>query len=190
MKFTNWWKGFPSGLLLLSLTWILYLQPLDDAWGQDKTSSGTSTNTQTEGSLDLRGDVPSPRQLDAQELHKLPRTQIHTPDPQNPAKEIVYSGPPFIEILKAGGLRLDSNMAGLRALVSMTVVVEATDGYRAAFSLAELDPELTDRVVLLADTVDDQPLPSREAPFRLIVPGDKHPTRWVRQVKMVTVRKN
>ncbi len=72
----------------------------------------------------------------------------------------------------------------------MTVLVEATDGYRAVFSLAELDPELTDRVTLLADTEDSQPLPPREGPFCIIVPGEKHPTRWVRQVRVVTVRKN
>jgi hypothetical protein len=54
----------------------------------------------------------------------------------------------------------------------MSVTVEVTDGYRAVFSLAELDPELTDRIVLLADTKDGQPLPPREGPLRIIVPGE------------------
>jgi hypothetical protein len=49
---------------------------------------------------------------------------------------------------------------------------------------------LTDRVVLLADTKDGQPLPTREGPFRIIVPDEKRPARWVRQVRAVTVRKN
>ena len=81
-------------------------------------------------------------------------------------------------------------MTGIRETVKMTVLVEASDGYRAAFSLAELDPEMTDRVVLLADTKDDQPLSPREGPFRIIVPGEKRPARWVRQVRALTVRKN
>ena len=81
-------------------------------------------------------------------------------------------------------------MAGIRDTVAVTVLVGATDGYRAAFSLAELEPELTDRVILLADTKDGQPLPSREGPFRIIVPGEKRPARWVRQVNTVTVHKN
>ena len=72
----------------------------------------------------------------------------------------------------------------------MTVLVEATDGYRAVFLLAELDPELTDRVILLADTKDRQPLPLRERPFRMIVPDEKHQARWVRKVNAVTIRKN
>jgi hypothetical protein len=69
-------------------------------------------------------------------------------------------------------------------------LVEATDGYRAVFALAELDPELTDRVILLADTKDGQPLSPSEGAFRVIVPGEKRPARWVRQVRALTVHKN
>ena len=58
------------------------------------------------------------------------------------------------------------------------------------FALAELDLELTDRVILLADTKDGQPLPPNEGSFRIIVPGEKRPARWVREVRAVTVRKN
>jgi len=120
----------------------------------------------------------------------LPRVELRTPDSHDPAKEIVYSGTPLVEVLKAGGLRLDAGETGIRETVKMTVLVEAADGYQAAFSLAELDPEFTDRVTLLADTKDGQPLSSREGPFRIIVPNEKRPTRWVRQVKAVTVRKD
>jgi len=40
-------------------------------------------------------------------------------------------------------------------------VVEAADGYRAVFALAEFDPDFTDRVILLADRRDDYPLSSK-----------------------------
>jgi hypothetical protein len=116
--------------------------------------------------------------------------ETHTTDPHEPGKEIVYAGTPLIEVLKAGGLRLDADKAGIRETLTMTAVVEAADGYRAVFALAELDPELTDRLILLADTKDGQPLSPREGPFRIIVPGEKRPARWVRQVTVVTVRKN
>ena len=105
-------------------------------------------------------------------------------------EQMVYSGTPLLEALKAGGLVFDSGMAGLRDAVKMTVIVEAADGYQAAFSMAELDPELTDRVILLADNKDGQPLPPGEGPIRIIVPGEKRPARWVHQVKSLTVRKN
>jgi hypothetical protein len=51
-------------------------------------------------------------------------------------------------------------------------------------------PQLTDRIVLLADAMDGQPLSAHEGPFRIIVPKEKRAARWVRQVKSVTVRKN
>jgi DMSO/TMAO reductase YedYZ molybdopterin-dependent catalytic subunit len=186
MKMTIRWNRFAS-CTFLSLTWMLYLQSID---AQVKAGDAVGVNAQAEDWLDLRGDLPNPRRIDASELHKLPRAEARTADPHDPGKEIIYSGTPLVEVLKAGGLLLDSDMAGIRETVTMTVLVEANDGYRAVFSLAELDSELIDRVVLLADTKDGQPLPPREAPFRIIVPGEKRPARWVRQVKAVIVRKN
>jgi hypothetical protein len=70
---------------------------------------------------------------------------------------------------------------------SGAVVIEAADGHRAVFSLAELCPDFVDRVTLLVDTKDKQPLPPGEGPFRIIVPGDKLRGRWVCQVKAVAV---
>ena len=169
---------------------MLCLQSIDIGWAQVKAGDAIGANAQAQDLLDLRGDLPNPRRIDASDLHKLPRVEVRTADPHDPGKEIIYSGTPLVEVLKAGGLLLDSDMAAIRETVAMTVLVEATDGYRAVFSLAELDAELTDRVVLLADTKDGQPLPPREGPFRIIVPGEKRPARWVRQVTAVTVRKN
>lgn len=181
---------FGSCTLYLSLTWILCLQSIDSWSAQDKTGDVVGASAQPENLLDLRGDLPSPRRIDASELHKLPRVEVRTADPHAPGKEIIYSGTPLVEVLEAGGLLLDSGMAGIRKTVTMTVLVEATDGYRAAFSLAEIDPEFTDRVILLADTKDSQPLTPREGPFRIVVPGEKRAARWVRQVRAITVRKD
>jgi hypothetical protein len=152
--------------LFLSLTWMLCLEPMDSGWAQDKTGDAIGATAQEENFLDLRGNVPNPRRIAASELHKLPRAEKRTTDPHDPGK------------VMAGGLRLESGMAAIRETVTMTVLVEASNGYRAAFTLAELDPELTDRVILLADTKDGQPLPLREGPFRIIVPGEKLPARW------------
>jgi hypothetical protein len=67
------------------------------------------------------------------------------------------------------------------------VTVEATDGYRVLFSIAELDARFTDRVVIVADAKDGRPLPAAEGPYRLIVPGEKRPARWARQVVRITL---
>jgi hypothetical protein len=63
------------------------------------------------------------------------------------------------------------------------VVVEAIDGYRAVFALAELDPAFNDRTIILADLRNGQPLDKKHGPFQVIAPGDKRPTRWVWGVK-------
>lgn len=184
------WKRFTSCLLFLSLAWILFSRSVESGWSQDKGGETVVASPQAEDFLDLRGDVPNPQQIDTAGVRKMPRIEIRIKDSQDPGKEIIYSGTPLVEVLKAGGLLLDSDMTRIREIVKMTVLVEAADGYGAVFSLAELDPELTDRVVLLADTKDGQPLPARDGPFRIIVPGEKRPARWVCQVKAVTVRKN
>jgi hypothetical protein len=190
MKIMVQWKGPASWLLLSSLAWILCLQSIERGWSQDTAGNPQTASPQAEDFLDLRGDVPSPQRIDPAGLRKLPRIEIRTTDPHDPGREIVYSGTPLVEVLKAGGLLLDPDMARIRETVKMSVLVEAADGYRALFSLAELDPELTDRVVLLADPKDGQAISSRDGPFRIIVPGEKRPVRWVRQVRTLTVRKN
>jgi hypothetical protein len=38
------------------------------------------------------------------------------------------------------------------------VIAEAANGYRVAYSLAELDPDFQDSGVLVADTMDGAPL--------------------------------
>jgi DMSO/TMAO reductase YedYZ molybdopterin-dependent catalytic subunit len=187
---TTWPNRFARCAHLLTLTGMLCLWSIAGAWAQDKSGDAGGANARAEDHLDLRGDVPNPRRIDLADLHKLPRTEIRTTDPHDPSKEMIYSGTPLVEVLKAGGLQLDSDTAHIREMVAITVLIEAADGYRAAFASAELDPELTDRIILLADTKDGQPLPPGEGPLRVIVPGEKRPARWVRQVKVVTVRKS
>ena len=67
------------------------------------------------------------------------------------------------------------------------VLVTARDGYRAVFSLAELEPSLGDRKVLLVDRCGGQPLGDDDGPLRLIAPEESRPARWVRQVQSITV---
>jgi hypothetical protein len=73
--------------------------------------------------------------------------------------------------------------------VALALVVEASDGYRAVFSLTEIDDAPADRTALLADSRDGKPLGPPEAPLRLIVPSDSRPTRWVRQVTTLRIAK-
>ena len=96
-----------------------------------------------------------------------------------------YSGVALTDLLALVNAPLADSLRG-RALATF-VLVEAADGYRVLFSIAELDARFTDRVVLLADSKDGQPLPTDEGPYRLIVPGEKRPARWARQVTRISL---
>ena len=67
------------------------------------------------------------------------------------------------------------------------VIAEAEDGYKVVFALAELDSGITNSEILVADTVDGAPIDAKRGPFRLVVPHDKRPARWVRMLRSITV---
>jgi hypothetical protein len=96
-----------------------------------------------------------------------------------------YSGVALTDLLALVNAPLADSLRG-RSLATY-VVVEAADGYRVVFSIAELDSRFTDRTVIVADQKDGQPLPASEGPYRLIVPGEKRPARWARQVTRVSL---
>jgi hypothetical protein len=91
------------------------------ARAEDKIGVAVEAPAQTESSLEVRGNVTNPHRIDAAELRRLPRAETRTPDSHNPGKEIVYSGTPLIEVLKASGLRLESGEAGFRETVSLSL---------------------------------------------------------------------
>ncbi len=114
---------------------------------------------------------------------RLPHDTIRVRFHEEP--EQLYAGVPLPALLQLVGVRTDS-LRG-RSL-TLRLVVEAVDGYRIVLGLAELDPTLGGRRVILADRVDGEPLPATEAPFRLLIAGDQRPPRWVRQVVGLRVR--
>jgi hypothetical protein len=96
-----------------------------------------------------------------------------------------YSGVALTDLLALVNAPLADSLRG-RSLATY-VLVEAADGYRVLFSIAELDANFTDRIVIVADRKDGQPLAAAEGPYRLIVPGEKRPARWARQVTRISL---
>jgi hypothetical protein len=99
--------------------------------------------------------------------------------------EHVYSGVPLAAILKRAGMSSGEDLRG--NLLTRYIVVTAHDGYRVLFSLPELDPAFTDRQAILVDRVDGKPLAGREGPLRIVVPGEKRETRWIRMVEKIEI---
>ncbi|WP_049620944.1 hypothetical protein [Frateuria defendens] len=95
-------------------------------------------------------------------------------------KTASYEGYDLLAVLRAAGVEPVESLRGKH--LGATVAVSAADGYRVVFSLAELDPTLGNKQVFLVDRENGQALPSGDGPWRLVVPSDRRPARWVRQV--------
>ena len=67
------------------------------------------------------------------------------------------------------------------------VIVRCKDNYAVLFSLAEFDPNFSDRTILLADHQDGEMLPPSAAPFRIVTPGDKRGARSCKQVTSIEI---
>ncbi|WP_375584659.1 molybdopterin-dependent oxidoreductase [Cyclobacterium xiamenense] len=101
-------------------------------------------------------------------------------------EKVRYKGVNLSAVLKEAGAPLGEALRGQN--MAQYLVVRARDGYRVVFSLAEIDPALTDQVVLLAFLSNGEPLGPGVGPFRLVVPQDKRQARWVREVTDIEVK--
>jgi hypothetical protein len=136
------------------------------------------------GSLKVENEKGKESALSAEAFAKLPRHAVKVKDQKgNPT---TYEGVLLAEVLRSADVTLGKDLRG--PLLTNFLLVEAADGYRVVFALPEVDPDMTDKVVLLADRKDGKPLAAAEGPYRVIVPDDKRNTRWVKQVARISVR--
>lgn len=150
-------------------------------FGQTKNSSQPIAEFQ----LTVGGEVERPLKLSLADLAKLSRRTVQAKDHDRP--EATFDGVPLMEILQLAGIKFGEKLRG-QALATY-LLVEASDGYKVVFALAELDSAFTDQIVLLADRRDNKPLADTEGPLRIIVPHEKRHGRWVRQVISLTIRR-
>jgi len=134
--------------------------------------------------LRIGGDVSKPLVVALEDLKKMPRTTLSVTNPHEKRTE-KYEGVLLAELLQRAGVPHGEQLRG--AALTTVVVAEAEDGYRVAFSLAELDSGIVESEVIVADTMDGAPLGPNQGPLRLVVPHDKRPARWVRMLRSITV---
>jgi hypothetical protein len=123
-----------------------------------------------------------PLTLDAKTLAGMPHEDVVASAHDEPASQ--WQGVKLDDVLAKVGVSLDKPLHG-KALASF-VRVTAADQYQVVFGLADLDATLGHTRVLLVDTRDGKPL-DKDGPFRLLVPGDQRPARWVRNVTSIEV---
>jgi DMSO/TMAO reductase YedYZ molybdopterin-dependent catalytic subunit len=135
--------------------------------------------------LSVKGAVKQELRLVAADLKAMPRVKLTAKDHDGVARE--YEGVALPAILGKAGVPQGSELRGKN--MTLIVVAEASDGYRAAFSLAELDADFASAHVIVADMEDGKPLDAQHGPLRLVVPGDKRQSRWVRMLRILSVQK-
>lgn len=141
----------------------------------DGQASGSGTASAAH--LSIAGDVPRPLTLMAADLKGMPRTTVIV---QEGGQPVVYEGVLVGELIGRAGAPLGRDLTG-KALATY-VRASASDGYEVVFSLAELDPAMSESSVIVADTVAGKPLVAPQGPLRIVAPQDKRAARSVRML--------
>lgn len=142
-----------------------------------------SSLAQNAATLSISGEVTTPLELKLADLASFKQVSHIVKD--RDGKEHEFSGVALIQILEKAGVSTGSKLRGEN--LAKYLLISAADGYEVVYSLAEIDPEFTDQVIILATAKDGQPLASGEGPFRIITPNDKKPARWIREVRSIKV---
>jgi hypothetical protein len=138
---------------------------------------------QVQPSLTIQGVGGKSIALSGTDLSKLPQQTIKATDHGTPA---TFEGVLLTDVLAKVDLPTGEKFHSTAA--SYYMLVEAKDGYRAVFAWAELDSTFMDKAVYVVTSRDGKPLPQKDGPFQLVVPGEKRSGRWVRQVTALTVK--
>jgi DMSO/TMAO reductase YedYZ molybdopterin-dependent catalytic subunit len=151
------------------------------------TTVATLAQSQTPGDVALvvKGAVKQELHLTVADLKAMARVKLSAKDHDGTARE--YEGVALQALLTKAGAPLAGELRGKN--MTLVVVAEAGDGYRAVFSLTELDADFANTQVIVADSEDGKPLDPQHGPLRLVVPGDKRQGRWVRMLKTISVQK-
>jgi hypothetical protein len=120
--------------------------------------------------------------LSKSDIESLPHIKVTT---QEPDKSVTFEGVALKAVLEKGGVEFGPSLRGKR--LASCLLVEAADGYRAVIALPEMDPDFTDKQILLVFMQDGKPLDAQAGAYRIVIPDEKRMARWVRQVTKLKI---
>jgi hypothetical protein len=123
--------------------------------------------------------------LKVAELKAKPRATVSVHNEHSKADE-TYAGVRLGDLLAKMGAPLGHDLRGVA--LSGYIVATGADGYIAVIALAEADPSFHSGEVIVADTMNGQPLDAKSGPFKLVVTEDKRPARWVRNLVSIELK--
>jgi len=130
----------------------------------------------------IAGQVQHPATLTVRDLQALPVTTVSVSFATDKGQErATYAGALLWSVI-SNAAPIDA--PGKNTKLRHTILVTGRDGYAAALSEGELDPDFAGKQVLLAYEKDGKPISG----VRLVVPGDLHGGRAVRDVVRIEVQ--
>lgn len=148
---------------------------------QEKTNAAPKTD---ETLLRVETQDGKYYELRTADFAKLPRREVKSKTHEG--AETSFSGVDLREVLKLAGVKFGEE--GKKTTLISYLIVEAADNYRVVFAMSELEPNFTDKTILLADLRDGKTLSKDEGKLRLVVPDEKKLARAVRQVVRLKVQ--
>jgi hypothetical protein len=144
--------------------------------GTSKADAPTA-NTSPQASLSIKGIDDLGLTLSAADISALPLVEVITTWKGETTR---WEGPLFSSILAR--LRVPAGEALKGNAVNQVVLVRAADGFTTVVALADTDNTYRDTPIILARLANGKPLAAKDAPYRLVIGGDKRPSRSVRNV--------
>jgi hypothetical protein len=129
----------------------------------------------------IKGEAGQVVTLTAADLDALPQASVTL---SHDGRSFTLSGARLDAVLAKVDAPLGKGLHG--PALADVILAKASDGYRVALSLGDVDPGVRSEPVILADREDGKPL-VKDGPFRLAVGGDLRPARSARNVIEIDV---
>lgn len=130
----------------------------------------------------ITGSIHDPDAVTREEIMKLPPVDVTvTQQTDGGAVTATYRGA-LLWTIVSQARPIDG--PGKNSYIRHSILVTGADGYAAAVSEGELDPKLEGKQIILAYMKDGVAFEG----LRLVVPGDAHAARSVRDVSIIEVR--
>lgn len=174
--------GFPFARTLALALFVVGAPPVwADMPAREATPSGQVSASVPPGTLAVGNDPAT--LVTAAKLAALPRRTVTTTQTGKDGEQTrTWSGPLLWDVLVSAG---DVDPAKHGEHSHLVLYVTGRDGYVATIALAELSPDFENKSVIVADRLNDAPLPDHA--LRLIVPNDRRAGRSVRDLVRVVV---
>jgi len=120
--------------------------------------------------------------LTKSDIESLPHVKVTT---HGPDATDTFEGVALKSVLEKAGVEFGRSLRGKR--LASYLLVEAADGYRVVIALPEIDPDFTDKQIVLVFLQNGKPLYAKTGSFRPVIPDEKRMAPWVRQVTKLKI---